>query len=73
MPLDNSNNMQEADLIHGARAIAEELNVSVRRVNYLRETGSLPIGKLGGVLVTSRSQLREFVNRLINAEVVTHD
>ena len=73
MPLDNSNNMQEADFLYGANAIAAFLDMKPRQVHHLRETGQLPLGKIGGRLFALKSQLRNFMNSLISAEVVTHD
>jgi hypothetical protein len=47
-----------ADLIWGAKAIADEIGVGTRKAFYLLETGAIPARKINGLWVSSRSQLR---------------
>jgi hypothetical protein len=52
------------DILLGASAIADELGVNVRAVYLLKQTGRLPIRKLGKNLVASRTQLRRAAKAL---------
>lgn len=49
------------DLVWGAAAIAEVLNLSPRQVHYLLERQRLPARKVGNCWVASRSALLAFV------------
>jgi hypothetical protein len=59
--LDQSETKLADDLLVGARAIGEEIGESVDVVYYLHRTGKLPIGKLGKILIATRSGLRRAV------------
>jgi hypothetical protein len=48
------------DILFGATAIAAELGWPERRVYYLAERKALPVDKLGGTLVSTKSRLRSF-------------
>lgn len=46
------------DLLTGARAIADYLGWKPRRVYYAAELGSLPIGRVGSILIARKTELR---------------
>lgn len=48
------------DLLFGATAIAAELGWKERRVYYLAERKELPVDKVGGSLVSTKTRLRSF-------------
>src|SRR5262249_54900833 len=48
------------DLIYGAKAIGDELNLSEDQVYYHVDKGRLPVSRLGSRLVASRARLRTF-------------
>lgn len=52
------------DLLIGADAIAAELGMSKGTIYRLYRANLLPIGKLGKVLVASRSKLRQAVQQM---------
>jgi hypothetical protein len=52
------------DILIGAASIADELGVNVRAVYLLRQTGRLPINKLGKNLIASRNALRRAAKAL---------
>jgi hypothetical protein len=52
------------DLLEGVARIAWFVGLPVRRTHYLLKTGRLPGGKLGGVWVGSKSQLRALYERI---------
>ena len=55
------------DLLIGAASIAQEIGVNVRAVYLLKQTGRLPIKKLGKNLIASRGQLRRAAKALTSA------
>lgn len=46
------------DLVWGIKAIADEIGRSERQTFHLASTGQIPVGKIGGRHVASRSKLR---------------
>jgi hypothetical protein len=46
------------DLLWGIREIAKEIGRSERQTFHLASTGQIPVGKIGGRHVASRSKLR---------------
>ena len=54
---------KKVDLIWGAKAIADELNVPPRKAFYLLETGAIPALKVRSMWVVERRKLREFFAR----------
>jgi hypothetical protein len=52
------------DLLFGARAIAEELGMSVDNIYYIARTRKLPIGRLGKNLIASRRRLKAAAHAL---------
>ena len=61
---------QRMDLVWGAQAIAEEINVSVRRAFDLMEKGKIPAKKVGGRWVADRAKLRAFFVEAIDEEIL---
>jgi hypothetical protein len=54
------------DLLQGAEAIAEfcrqcGLPMTAKKVFHWREAGKLPVGKVGGHLIASKSAIRQFL------------
>jgi len=63
----NPTNLQERvgdDLLVGAEAIADEMNMETHAVYYAHQKKLLPIKKWGKHLVASRSQLRRTARAL---------
>lgn len=56
-----------ADLIWGAKPIANEIGRSERSTYYLLETGRLPAKIIGGKWCASRSGLREHFRAILAA------
>ena len=57
--MDNSSdNNLASDLIWGARAIADEIGLTLRQTQYQLERGLIPAGKQGRMWVASRRRLR---------------
>lgn len=54
------------DLLFGASAIAAEIGCTESAVYYIAKTKKLPIGKLGKLLIASRSKLRRAALALTN-------
>ena len=52
------------DVLRGVKAIARFPGKSERRVNYLLETGRLPVGKHGAIWVASKRRLIDFYAEL---------
>jgi hypothetical protein len=50
--------LPKLELVWGAKAIAQELGVGIRRAFYLLESGALPAKKVQGRWVVERSRLR---------------
>ncbi len=50
------------DLLWGARPIAVEIGVTVRKAFYLAERGLIPVRKVGAQLVASRRELRRHLS-----------
>ena len=46
------------DLLFGAKAIADELGISLRQTYYLLERGHVPARKAGRIWIGSRRRLR---------------
>lgn len=57
----------EADLLHGAAAVADFLGVNPRRAFYLLESGELPAFKLGGRWALRKSKCRAAIEARENA------
>jgi hypothetical protein len=53
-------NLENLDLVWGAKAIAAELNCNQRQAFWLLETKKNPAKKCGRLWVASRKQLRQF-------------
>ena len=54
------------DVLRGAQAIADAVNLPRRKVFHKLENGHIPATKEGGVWVTTRSQLINFYNSPTN-------
>jgi hypothetical protein len=54
------------DVLRGAQAIADAVNLPRRKVFHKLENGHIPATKEGGVWVTTRSQLKKFYNSPTN-------
>jgi excisionase family DNA binding protein len=52
------------DLLYGAHAIAEYLNITVRQAEHLIETGRIPIFKIGRTVAARRSKLNAALEAL---------
>lgn len=54
------NESRTLDIIWGAKAIAEALNLTNRQAFYMLERGALPVKKVGGKWCADRDELRKF-------------
>jgi hypothetical protein len=62
-----------ADLLQGAKAIAEFCRqcgltaMTPKKVSQWREIDKLPVGKIGGHLIASKTKIREFLTKAATA------
>jgi hypothetical protein len=63
MQTNKSENRQDDpdDLLWGAKAIADDLNIPLRRAFYLLEQGLIPASKIGSLWVAGRRKLRSHI------------
>lgn len=58
------NNAGALDVLWGAEAIAQALNLSPRQLRHMVKKGDLPVGKLRGKLFARRERLLEHLEKL---------